>query len=171
MAKNIQAIRGMNDYLPGETAIWQRIEGTLKNVLGSYGYSEIRLPIVEQTPLFKRAIGEVTDVVEKEMYTFEDRNGDSLTLRPEGTAQAGREAHLFAELPQGRMEPVLPGLVSITLQHHRFHIVVQDFLRYTAEEAERIAVTGFQRVVAHVVGELDVKHSAVSQNSDEHMQG
>ena len=84
MAKNIQAIRGMNDYLPGETAIWQRIEGTLKNVLGSYGYSEIRLPIVEQTPLFKRAIGEVTDVVEKEMYTFEDRNGDSLTLRPEG---------------------------------------------------------------------------------------
>ncbi|MGQ7111107.1 hypothetical protein ACUOFC_20800, partial [Escherichia sp. TWPC-MK] len=56
MAKNIQAIRGMNDYLPGETAIWQRIEGTLKNVLGSYGYSEIRLPIVEQTPLFKRAI-------------------------------------------------------------------------------------------------------------------
>ena len=86
MAKNIQAIRGMNDYLPGETAIWQRIEGTLKNVLGSYGYSEIRLPLVEQTPLFKRAIGEVTDVVEKEMYTFEDRNGDSLTLRPEGTA-------------------------------------------------------------------------------------
>lgn len=86
MAKNIQAIRGMNDYLPGETAIWQRIEGTLKNVLGNYGYSEIRLPIVEQTPLFKRAIGEVTDVVEKEMYTFEDRNGDSLTLRPEGTA-------------------------------------------------------------------------------------
>lgn len=86
MAKNIQAIRGMNDYLPGETAIWQRIEGILKQVLGSYGYSEIRLPIVEQTPLFKRAIGEVTDVVEKEMYTFEDRNGDSLTLRPEGTA-------------------------------------------------------------------------------------
>ncbi|WEA06815.1 histidine--tRNA ligase [Pantoea dispersa] len=86
MAKNIQAIRGMNDYLPADTAIWQRIEGTLKQVLASYGYSEIRLPIVEQTPLFSRAIGEVTDVVEKEMYTFEDRNGESLTLRPEGTA-------------------------------------------------------------------------------------
>lgn len=86
MAKNIQAIRGMNDYLPADTVIWQRIEGRLKQVLASYGYSEIRLPIVEQTPLFKRAIGEVTDVVEKEMYTFEDRNGDSLTLRPEGTA-------------------------------------------------------------------------------------
>ena len=98
MAKNIQAIRGMNDYLPGETAIWQRIEGTLKQVLGSYGYSEIRLPIVEQTPLFKRAIGEVTDVVEKEMYTFEDRNGDSLTLRPEGTAGCVR-AGIDLKLP------------------------------------------------------------------------
>ncbi|MHA7845786.1 histidine--tRNA ligase [Serratia sp. D1N4] len=86
MAKNIQAIRGMNDYLPEDTALWQRIEGTLKQVLSGYGYSEIRLPIVEQTPLFKRAIGEVTDVVEKEMYTFDDRNGESLTLRPEGTA-------------------------------------------------------------------------------------
>jgi histidyl-tRNA synthetase len=86
VAKNIQAIRGMNDYLPEDTALWQRIEGSLKQVLGSYGYSEIRMPIVEQTPLFKRAIGEVTDVVEKEMYTFDDRNGESLTLRPEGTA-------------------------------------------------------------------------------------
>jgi len=86
VAKNIQAIRGMNDYLPAETVVWQRIEQILKQVLAGYGYSEIRLPIVEQTPLFKRAIGEVTDVVEKEMYTFEDRNGESLTLRPEGTA-------------------------------------------------------------------------------------
>ncbi|MGL9760516.1 MAG: histidine--tRNA ligase [Symbiopectobacterium sp.] len=86
MAKNIQAIRGMNDYLPTETALWQCIEDSLKKVLRSYGYSEIRLPIVEQTPLFKRAIGELTDVIEKEMYTFEDRNGDSFSLRPEGTA-------------------------------------------------------------------------------------
>ncbi|PKH21825.1 histidine--tRNA ligase [Enterobacterales bacterium CwR94] len=86
MAKNIQAIRGMNDALPADTAMWQRIETILKSVLASYGYSEIRMPIVESTPLFKRAIGEVTDVVEKEMYTFDDRNGESLTLRPEGTA-------------------------------------------------------------------------------------
>jgi len=86
VAKNIQAIRGMNDYLPADTVVWQRIEGILKQVLASYGYSEIRLPVVEHTPLFKRAIGEVTDVVEKEMYTFDDRNGESLTLRPEGTA-------------------------------------------------------------------------------------
>ncbi|MDR3432469.1 MAG: histidine--tRNA ligase [Rouxiella aceris] len=86
VVNKLQAIRGMNDYLPADTALWQRIEGTLKQVLGTYGYSEIRMPIVEQTPLFKRAIGEVTDVVEKEMYSFEDRNGESLTLRPEGTA-------------------------------------------------------------------------------------
>ncbi|OCA54572.1 histidine--tRNA ligase [Photorhabdus namnaonensis] len=86
MAKNIQAIRGMNDYLPTDTVIWQRIETILKRVLAGYGYSEIRTPIVEQTPLFRRAIGEVTDVVEKEMYTFDDRNGESVTLRPENTA-------------------------------------------------------------------------------------
>lgn len=77
MAKKIQAIRGMNDCLPQETALWQPIERVLRQVLASYGYGEIRMPIVEQTPLFKRAIGEVTDVVEKEMYTFDDRNGDS----------------------------------------------------------------------------------------------
>ncbi|MFB6421871.1 MAG: histidine--tRNA ligase [Candidatus Malihini olakiniferum] len=86
MAKSIQAIRGMNDYLPSETALWRHVEDSLKKILHSYGYSEIRLPIVEQTALFKRAIGEVTDVVEKEMYTFKDRNGNSLSLRPEGTA-------------------------------------------------------------------------------------
>ena len=86
MAKQIQAIRGMNDYLPEQTPVWQMLESTLRRVVASYGYSEIRMPIVEVTHLFQRAIGEVTDVVEKEMYTFADRNGDSLTLRPEGTA-------------------------------------------------------------------------------------
>ena len=86
MANNIQAIRGMHDVLPGQTPQWQYVEGMLREVLGTYGYSEIRLPIVEKTELFKRSIGEVTDIVEKEMYTFDDRNGDSLTLRPEGTA-------------------------------------------------------------------------------------
>ena len=86
MANNIQAIRGMHDVLPGQTPQWQYVEGMLREVLGTYGYSEIRLPIVEKTEHFKRSIGEVTDIVEKEMYTFEDRNGDSLTLRPEGTA-------------------------------------------------------------------------------------
>lgn len=82
----IQAIRGMNDILPTETPYWRYIEHHVVNIARSYGYQEIRFPIVEQTTLFKRAIGEATDIVEKEMYTFVDRNGDSLTLRPEGTA-------------------------------------------------------------------------------------
>ena len=90
MAKKIQAIRGMNDILPTQTPVWQYLENTVKDCLGSYGYKEIRMPIVEQTALFKRSIGEVTDIVEKEMYTFDDRNGDSLTLRPEGTASCVR---------------------------------------------------------------------------------
>ncbi|OOF30549.1 histidine--tRNA ligase [Salinivibrio proteolyticus] len=86
MAKTIQAIRGMNDCLPSQSPLWQKLENTVKQVVSAYGYSEVRMPIVEATHLFSRAIGEVTDVVEKEMYTFDDRNGDSLTLRPEGTA-------------------------------------------------------------------------------------
>ncbi len=90
VAKQIQAIRGMNDCLPTQTPLWQKVEGTVKQVISAYGYNEIRMPIVESTHLFKRAIGEVTDVVEKEMYTFDDRNGDSLTLRPEGTASCVR---------------------------------------------------------------------------------
>lgn len=91
MAK-IQAIRGMNDLLPDQSPKWQYFEGVVKSLLSQYGYQEIRMPIVEQTELFKRSIGEVTDIVEKEMYTFEDRNGDSLTLRPEGTACCVRAA-------------------------------------------------------------------------------
>ena len=90
MAQKIQAIRGMNDTLPEQTPYWQKLEAILRRLMGSYGYSEIRMPIVEKTQLFKRSIGEVTDIVEKEMYTFEDRNGDSLTLRPEGTASCVR---------------------------------------------------------------------------------
>ncbi|MBY7805023.1 histidine--tRNA ligase [Vibrio fluvialis] len=86
MAKIIQAIRGMNDCLPTQSPLWQKVEGIVKNVISAYGYNEVRMPIVEETNLFSRAVGEETDVVSKEMYTFEDRNGDSLTLRPEGTA-------------------------------------------------------------------------------------
>ncbi len=85
MAK-IQSIRGMNDLLPVDSSLWQYLERTVSDVLSQYSYNEIRFPILEQTELFKRSIGEVTDIVEKEMYTFDDRNGESLTLRPEGTA-------------------------------------------------------------------------------------
>jgi len=90
VSKTIQAIRGMNDCLPSETPIWQKVESILRRVASNYGFSEIRMPIVESTALFKRSVGEVTDIVEKEMYTFEDRNGDSLSLRPEGTASCVR---------------------------------------------------------------------------------
>ena len=81
-----KAIRGMNDVLPEEATAWRHIETIVRELVESYGYREIRLPIVEYTELFRRSIGEVTDIVEKEMYTFLDRNGESLTLRPEGTA-------------------------------------------------------------------------------------
>lgn len=90
MAEKIQAVRGMNDILPDSTPHWQKLESVLRQLMASYGYSEIRMPVVEKTHLFKRSIGEVTDIVEKEMYTFEDRNGESLTLRPEGTASCVR---------------------------------------------------------------------------------
>lgn len=98
MSNIIQAIRGMNDILPKQIIYWQHLEFVLRDIVSSYGYQEIRLPILEKTELFKRSIGEVTDIVEKEMYTFEDRNGESLTLRPEGTAgcvRAGIEHGLF----------------------------------------------------------------------------
>ena len=91
MAKTIQAIRGMNDCSPTESPLWQWIEAKVRHVLASYGYSEVRMPIVESTPLFARAIGEVTDVGSKEMYTFWD-NDEQLTLRPEGTAGCVRAA-------------------------------------------------------------------------------
>jgi histidyl-tRNA synthetase len=98
MSKLIQSIRGMHDLLPERSGAWQHLEAVSRRVLEGYGYSEIRLPIVEMTQLFARSIGEVTDIVEKEMYSFQDRNGDSLSLRPEGTAgcvRAGLEHGLL----------------------------------------------------------------------------
>lgn len=93
MAKaGIQAVRGMNDGLPDVLPAWHRLESELLALANAYGYSEIRFPVIENTLLFKRTIGEVTDIVEKEMYTFEDKNGDSLTMRPEGTAGCVRAA-------------------------------------------------------------------------------
>ena len=86
MSKKIQAIRGMNDLLPADSQIWGFLDSTINNLLLSFGYKYCRTPNVESTETFSRAIGEVTDIVEKEMYTWKDNNGDSLTLRPEGTA-------------------------------------------------------------------------------------
>jgi histidyl-tRNA synthetase len=104
MAGALQAVRGMNDVLPDEAAVWQRFEDTARNVFERYGYRNLRVPVVEPTPLFVRGIGAHTDVVEHEMYTFEDKlNGESLTLRPEATAgivRAAIEHHLTYERPQ-----------------------------------------------------------------------
>jgi histidyl-tRNA synthetase len=86
MSNKIQSIRGMHDILPADTAAWQRLEAKLMRLMSNYGYQEIRTPVLERTELFTRSIGDVTDIVEKEMYSFDDRNGDSLSLRPEGTA-------------------------------------------------------------------------------------
>ena len=96
--QQINAIRGMNDILPQDSALWLSVEGVCRQVFEQHNYQHIRTPIVESTSLFARSIGADTDIVAKEMYTFEDRNGDSLTLRPEGTAscvRAGIENGLF----------------------------------------------------------------------------
>ncbi len=104
MSQTLQAVRGMNDILPAEAEFWELFEDTIRSWLKAYGYRPIRLPIVEPTPLFKRAIGEVTDIVEKEMYSFIDSlNGEPLTLRPEGTAGCVRaviQHNLVARQPQ-----------------------------------------------------------------------
>jgi len=101
--KSLQAVRGMHDILPGQSEAWQWLEHRLAALMARYGYREIRLPMVERTELFTRAIGQGTDVVEKEMYAFDDRNGESLCLRPEGTAGVVR-----AVLQHGLLNP--PGL-------------------------------------------------------------
>jgi histidyl-tRNA synthetase len=101
MSDVIPAIRGMNDILPEQTTLWRAVESRLFDIIQRFGYQEIRLPIVEHTALFERSIGEVTDIVEKEMYTFADRNQDSLTLRPEGTAGCVRACLQHGLLNQG----------------------------------------------------------------------
>jgi histidyl-tRNA synthetase len=90
MSKDIKAIRGMHDMLPDQAPLWRLLEGAVRQILDGYGYQEIRTPVVEMSELFARSIGDVTDIVEKEMYSFTDRNGDSLSLRPEGTASCVR---------------------------------------------------------------------------------
>jgi histidyl-tRNA synthetase len=144
----VKAIRGMNDILPEATPVWQYLESKVKGAVATFGYSEIRMPIVEQTELFKRSIGEVTDIVEKEMYTFDDRNGESLTLRPEGTAgcvRAGEEhgllfnqtQRLWYQGPMFRYEKPQKG------RYRQFHqIGVETFGMASAEiDAELILLS------------------------------
>ncbi len=149
MSKPLQAVRGMNDILPGHTPLWQYFETVVHDWLEAYGYREIRMPILEHTGLFKRAIGEVTDIVEKEMYTFTDAlNGESLTLRPEGTASCvravlennllfGAAQRLFYSGPMFRHERPQKG------RYRQFHQIGVEALGYAGPDidAEHIVMT------------------------------
>ena len=147
MAENIRSVRGMNDILPDTTPYWQSVEATLNRVLTSYGYQEIRFPIVEKTSLFSRSIGEVTDIVEKEMYSFVDRNGDSLTLRPEGTAGCVRAAMQNSLLNQTQrlwyMGPMFRHERPQKGRYRQFHQVGVEAYGFSGPDidAEMIAMT------------------------------
>ncbi|MCW8328046.1 histidine--tRNA ligase [Photobacterium sp. SDRW27] len=174
MAKQIQAIRGMNDCLPTQSPLWHKVEGTIKQVVSAYGYNEVRMPIVESTHLFKRAIGEVTDVVEKEMYTFDDRNGDSLTLRPEGTAgcvRAGiqngllynQEQRLWYTGPMFRHERPQKGRYR---QFHQFGVEVfglngpdvdAELIMMTARMWRELGIDKHVRLELNSIGSLEAR--------------
>ncbi len=137
----LRAIRGMNDVLFDETPVWQQVERVFQDVLARYGYQEVRLPVLELTELFKRSIGEVTDIVEKEMYTFEDRNGESLTLRPEATAGVVRAAisnglihnqkhKLWTQGPMFRREKPQRG------RYRQFHQIDVEALGYAGPDID-----------------------------------
>lgn len=136
----LRSIRGMNDVLPADSHRWQYLEAVVVSVLDSYGYREIRMPLVEPTALFSRSIGEVTDIVEKEMYTFEDRNGDSLSLRPEGTAGCVRAAiqhnllatpaRLWYRGPMFRYERPQKG------RQRQFHQIGAELFGYAGPDAD-----------------------------------
>ena len=137
----IKAIRGMKDILPDEVSAWQYIEHHARILLGAYGYAEIRPPILERTELFRRSIGEVTDIVEKEMYTFDDRNGESLTLRPECTASVVRAAieHGLLRTPGRRvwaMGPMFRYERPQKGRYRQFHQIDVEILGIAAPSAE-----------------------------------
>src|SRR6187551_3880611 len=144
----LAAVRGMNDVLPAEIGAWQHMERVTRDLFAAYGYEEMRVPVVEQTSLFKRAIGEFTDIVEKEMYTFTDSGGDSLTLRPEATAGVVRAAitngllrgarlKLWTSGPMFRHERPQKG------RYRQFHQIDVEALGFAGPDidAEMIAMT------------------------------
>ena len=144
----IRAIRGMNDILPDDVAAWQYVEHHARALLRAYGYREIRPPVVERTELFRRSIGEVTDIVEKEMYTFDDRNGESLTLRPECTASIVRAAieHGLLRTPGERvwaMGPMFRYERPQKGRYRQFHQIDVEILGVAAPspEAELVLLT------------------------------
>jgi len=145
----IQSIRGMNDILPDKTTPWQILEGVLRDTIQSYGYQEIRFPYLENTALFKRAIGEATDIVEKEMYTFLDRNEESITLRPEGTA----------------------GCVRACLQHHLLYHQTQKLwylgpmFRYERPQKGRYRQFHQCGVEAYGFADIDIEFELLLMNA------
>ncbi|MDE0456282.1 MAG: histidine--tRNA ligase [Chromatiales bacterium] len=137
----IRAIRGMNDILPGAIGAWQHVERHARDLLEAYGYEEVRPPMVERTELFRRSIGEVTDIVEKEMYTFDDRNGESLTLRPECTASVVRAAieHGLLRTPGRRvwtMGPMFRYERPQKGRYRQFHQIDVEIFGVAAPSAE-----------------------------------
>ncbi len=154
----ITAVRGVKDLLPSEVGRWRRVEGVFHAVLRDYGYGEIRLPIFEETRLFQRGIGEDTDIVEKEMYTFVDKGGGSITLRPEGTAPAVRAylEHDMAHWPQ----PVKLYYIGPMFRHERpqkgrlrqFHQVGAEIFGLAGPEAEAELVEMLMFILARRLG-------------------
>ena len=147
----IKAIRGMNDVLPGETPAWQHVEHHARTLLGAYGYEEIRPPLIERTELFRRSIGEMTDIVEKEMYTFDDRNGESLTLRPECTASVVRAAieHGLLRTPGQRvwaMGPMFRHERPQKGRYRQFHQIDVEILGIASPSAEAELVVMTRRL-------------------------
>ncbi|HEX5048243.1 MAG TPA: histidine--tRNA ligase [Gammaproteobacteria bacterium] len=166
MAELIQPVRGMNDVLPDEAPLWDRLESTAAELFAAYGYRRIRIPVLERTELFSRSIGEETDVVAKEMYTFEDRNGESVTMRPEATAgvvRAGlsngllhnQQQKLWCSGPMFRYEKPQKG------RYRQFHQLSVEALGYAEPEidAELIAVT------ARLWKQLGISSVTLSMNS------
>lgn len=166
MAELIQPVRGMNDILLDSSAAWERLEHCTARILSAYGYTRIRLPLLERTELFKRSIGELTDIVEKEMYTFEDRNGDSLTLRPEATASVVRaclsngllhnqQQKVWTEGPMFRREKPQKG------RYRQFHQISVEALGYAEPETDAELII----VSAKLWEQLGISNVALELNS------
>ena len=152
MSQTIQAIRGMNDILPADAELWEQFEETVRDWLAAYGYRPIRMPMVEPTPLFARAIGEVTDIVEKEMYSFEDAlNGESLTLRPEGTASCVRavlQHNLLYDAPRRLwyMGPMFRHERPQKGRYRQFHQVGVEALGFAGPDVDAEQILMCQRL-------------------------
>ncbi len=166
MAEQVQAIRGMSDILPADTVAWRHVEATLRAVLGGYGYQEIRVPLLERTELFRRSIGEVTDIVEKEMYTFDDRNGTSLTLRPEATAGIVRAAIENGMLRNQRHKLWCTGAMfryekPQKGRYRQFHQFDVEALGYAGPDIDAELII----MVARAWRELGIRHVELQINS------